>query len=337
MKKLVSAIAFGIMAASAAPSQAADSYHFKFTSANYAGEQVYEVQKKWTDNIKAVSNGRITIDLLPLDAVVKPADSLMAVRNNIIQGGMLSSAHFSGVDKGFGLIGDTLGAWTGDEDILKFYYAGGGFEVVDKIFQEQGVKLIGVQLTGAESIPSKIKIEKVDDWKGVKVRAPSGPVQQLFEKMGATPVNLPGSEIYSALDKGIIDAADFSTFSNNQAQGVNDIAKFPIYPGIHSSPTVHIFMGLKQWNAIDENDQKFLLAYFRGLALDTLLIPHMADEVAYKKAVANGATPVAWSTEERTKVRKLAREIWEDIASQSKIGATYLDALKSYYVATGRE
>ena len=139
------------------------------------------------------------------------------------------------------------------------------------------------------------------------------------------------------MDKGIIDAADFSTFSNNQAQGVNDIAKFPIYPGIHSSPTVHIFMGLKQWNAMDENDQKFLLAYFRGLALDTLLVPHMADEVAYKKAVANGATPVAWSSEERTKVRKLAREIWEDIASQSEIGARYLDALKSYYAATGRE
>ena len=335
MKKVVAALAVGASLL-ATPALSADSYQFKFTSANYAGEQVYEIQKEWADKIERVTHGRINIDLLPLDAVFKPADSLMAVRNNIIQGGMLSSAHFAGIDKGFGLIGDTLGAWDSDEDILKFYYVGGGLEVVDKIFQEQGVKLVGVALTGAESIPSKIKIEGVDDWKGVKVRAPSGPVQQLFEKMGATPVNLPGSEIYSALDKGIIDAADFSTFSNNQAQGVNDIAKYPIYPGIHSSPTIHIFMNLKAWNALDAGDQEFMQAFFKGLALDSLLRPHMADEVAYKKAVDNGATPVTWSTEERAKVRKLNQEIWEETAAKSKIGQEYLDVLKEYFAARGR-
>ncbi|MTI18008.1 C4-dicarboxylate ABC transporter substrate-binding protein [Rhodobacteraceae bacterium RKSG542] len=336
MNKFAATLALGAALVSAPLCASAETYSFKFTSANFAGEQVFDIQKEWSDKIADASRGRFQIDLLPLDSVVKPADSVQAVRNNIIQGGMLTSAHFAGMDKGFGLIGDTLGAWDSDEDILKFYYAGGGFEIVDEIFQEQGVKLIGVSLTGAESIPSKVKIEKVEDFKGVKVRAPSGPVQNLFEAMGATPVNLPGSEIYSGLDKGIIDAADFSTFSNNQQQGVNDIAKYPIYPGIHSSPTVHIFMNLKIWNSLDEQDQTFLLTYFRGMALDTLIRPHLDDEIAYKKAVAEGATPVAWSAEEKAKVRELAKTVWEKTAAESEIGRRYLDALLAHLEARGK-
>ncbi len=307
----------------------------KFASTNAAGEQAFQVQKDWTDAIEKASNGRIKIDLLPLDAVVKSSDLLTGVRNNIIDGAVSTSAHYAGDDAGFGLIGDTISAWNSDEDILKFYYFGGGLEVVDKIFQAYGAKLIGVCVTGAESLPSKVEIRKVDDFKGVKMRAPSGPIHKLFAKMGAAPVGLPGSEIYTALEKGVIDAADFSTFSNNQQQGVHSIAKYPIYPGIHSSPTVHIIMNLDKWNALPENDKFFMERFFKGLALDSILKPHYEDRIAYSKAIKEGVTPVAWSDEEKAKVRANAREIWEEIAAKSEIGKMYYDALQKFLETQG--
>lgn len=309
----------------------------KFASTNAAGEQAFEVQKEWTDAVEKASNGRIKISLLPLDAVVKSSDLLTGVRNNIIDGAVSTSAHYAGDDPGFGLIGDTISAWNSDEDILKFYYFGGGLEVTDKIFQAYGAKLIGVCVTGAESLPSKLPLRGVEDFKGVKMRAPSGPIHKLFAKMGAAPVGLPGSEIYTALEKGVIDAADFSTFSNNQKQGVHSIAKHPIYPGIHSSPTVHIIMNLKKWNSLPENDRFFMEKFFKGLALDSLLKPHYEDRIAYSEAVKAGAEPIAWSNEEKAKVRAYARDIWKEIADKSEIGKMYYDTLQQFLKSQGMD
>jgi len=330
-KKILMALGATVLATSI---QAAD-INLKFQSSNFTGEQVYSIQKQWTDSVEKTSNGRIHIDLLPLDSVLKSSDMLTGVRNNIIDGAIATAAMYSGDDAGFGLIGDTISAWNSDEDILKFYYYGGGLEVVDKIFQAYGAKLIGVSVTGAESLPSKVKLEKVSDFSGVKIRAPSGPIQKLFSKMGASPVGLPGSEIYTALEKGIIDAADFSTFANNQKQGVHDIAKYPIYPGIHSSPTVHIIMNLKKWNALSENDQTFLVDHFKGMALDSLLQAHYEDSIAYGEAVKNGVMPVAWSQEERAKVRAYAQDIWKDISENSEIGKMYYDTLIKFLGSQG--
>lgn len=331
IKKLGLALSSILMAASVS---AAD-INLKFQSSNFTGEQVYTIQKKWTENVEKTSNGRIHIDLLPLDSVLKSSDMLTGVRNNIIDGAIATAAMYSGDDSGFGLIGDTISAWNSDEDILKFYYYGGGLEVVDKIFQAYGAKLIGVSVTGSESLPSKIKMEKVEDFEGVKMRAPSGPIQKLFAKMGASPVGLPGSEIYTALEKGIIDAADFSTFANNQKQGVHDIAKYPIYPGIHSSPTVHVIMNLKKWNTLTKNDQDFLVNHFKGMALDSLLQAHYEDSIAYGEAIKDGVMPVAWSQEEKAKVRGYAKDIWKEISESSEIGKMYYDTLITFLDSQG--
>lgn len=331
MNKLVVALSTVLFAGSSI----AAGINMKFQSSNFTGEQVYTIQKAWTDNIEKSSNGRIKIDLIPLDSALKSSDMLTGVRNNIIDGAIATAAMYSGEDPGFGLIGDTISAWNSDEDILKFYYYGGGYEVVDEVFQKYGAKLIGVSLTGAESLPSKIKLEKVEDFKGLKIRAPSGPIQKLFASMGASPVGLPGSEIYTALEKGIIDAADFSTFANNQKQGVHDIAKYPIYPGIHSSPAVHVIMNLKKWNALSENDQVFMVSYFKGMALDSLLQAHYEDRIAYGEAVKNGVTPIAWSEEEIAKVRGHAMKIWKEIADDSVIGKMYYDTLIKFLDSQG--
>jgi TRAP-type C4-dicarboxylate transport system substrate-binding protein len=333
MKRLVATFAATLLAAGTA---AAAPLTLKFQSADAAGSQVYEIQKVWTDGIEAASNGRFKIDLLPLDSVLKSSDMLNGVRNNVIHGAVATVAHYAGEDPGLGLIGDPISAFATDEDILKFYYMGGGLKVVDEILEQWGVKLIGVSMTGSESFVSKKPLRKVDDFKGVKLRAPTGPVQKLFAAFGAAPVNLPSSEVYTALDKGVIDAADASTFASNQKQGLNDIAKFPIYPGFHSAPTVHIIMNGKEWAKLSKSDQAFLQAYFKGLALESMLRPHYEDRLAVAEAVKKGIEPVTWTSDELAKVRVHARKIWTDIAAQSKSGKKFYDALIAYLTSQGQ-
>ena len=334
MKKLLTIAAIAALVSTSAAIAAPKV--FKFESSNGAGEQVFEIQKKWADGIEAASNGRFKIDLLPLNAVVKSSDLMTGVNKNIIQGMLSTTAQFAGDDPGFGLIGNTISAWGADEDILKFYYYGGGMEVVDEIIQEWGGKLFGVAVTGSESFVSKKPLRNIEDFKGVKMRAPSGPVTKLFASFGAAPVNLPGSEVYTSLDKGVIDAADYSNFANNQKQGVNDIAKFPIYPGFHSSPTVHMIMNLNEWNKLSAEDQAFFESYAKGLAMDSLISAHYADRLAVGEALAKGIEPIAWDEAELAKVRQHAMKIWDEIAADSEIGKKYLDVLVAYLKSQGQ-
>lgn len=334
MRKLFAIGALTLFAATA--TAMAKPITFTFESSNFAGEQVFEVQKKWCEGITAASNGRFAVELLPLDAAVKASDLLRATGNDIIQGAIATTAHYAGEDPGFGLIGDTISAWGSDEDILKFYYEAGGMKVVDSILNDWGVKLVGVSVTGSESFVSKKPLRSIADFKGVKLRAPSGPVTKLFASFGATPVNLPGSEVYTSLDKGLIDAADFSNFANNQQQGVNDIAKFPIYPGFHSSPTVHLIMNLKEWQKLSPEDQQFFVSYAKSLGLESLLSAHYQDRLAVREAMKKGVTPIAWKEEELLKVRQNAQVIWKEIADKSEIGKAYYDALVKYLQSQGQ-
>ena len=100
-----------------------------------------------------------------------------------------------------------------------------------------------------------MKLEGVDDLKGLKMRAPEGLVQQVFAAAGASPVNLPGSEVFTSLDKGVIDAADYSVFSTNQAQGLHDVAPNPVYPGFHSMPLVEISINTAKWESLTDEQR----------------------------------------------------------------------------------
>ena len=77
----------------------------------------------------------------------------------------------------------------------------------------------------------RTEITTVDDFKGVKIRSPEGLAAEVFKRVGAAPVSLPFSEVYTALEKGLIDAADASAFVNNEASGMHKVAKYPDLSG----------------------------------------------------------------------------------------------------------
>ena len=67
----------------------------------------------------------------------------------------------------------------------------------------------------------------MDDFKGVKFRSPQGMTAEILTKLGASIVVLPGGEVFSALDKGVVDAADWATISMNERMGLHGVAKYP--------------------------------------------------------------------------------------------------------------
>lgn len=313
----------------AGPAIAAD-YNWTFQTSGAAGDDVYRFLQTWSKWVAEDSNGRIQVSVLPADAVVKYTETLDAVGANIIQGDFTDPSYFAGKDPAFSLIGNMVGAWSHPFQLFDMMKNGGGYEIFDGLLATYNVKLLGVACTGVEAFVAKVPIRSIADFKGVKLRAPQGMVNNVFTAVGATPVNLPGSEVYTSLEKGVIDAADYTVFATNQAQGMNDIARFPLYPGFHSMPTMQVTMNLTVWNSLPEDLKTVMRNSVDRFAKYMVEEHEKLDKAAVIVAKAKGIEVISWPKEEVAKFRKIAETQWPKW-SNSPTAKKWADAVAAYW------
>lgn len=305
-------------------------YEWTFQSSDQPGEIAFQIEQDWADLVYQASNGRIKITITGAGSIVEHNQTLESVGSNIIQGDITDPSYASGKDPAFSLIGNLIGAWESPWDLIRFMYFGGGFEVFNELLNNYGVELLGVSTVGTEAFVSKKQIRNIAELKGVKLRAPEGLVQDLFRELGASPVNLPGSEVYTSLEKGVIDAADYSIFARNQAQGMNEVGKFPIYPGWHSTPTVQLTMNKEIYDSLP-NDLKAVLKSTSYYYSEIFLLRHQdMDKAAVKDALDKNVNIVSWSPSEIQKVRETASRLWVSTAGKSPAAKKYYDVVTSY-------
>lgn len=315
--------------------QAAD-FTFKIQSSDPSGDKNYQVQQEWADRVEALSGGRLDIELLPVGSVVKHTETLDAIKMGILDGHVTATGYFSGKDPAFGLIGNTVGAWSDTSQLLQYINYGGGYQVMTDLYAPYGVKFVGGSTTGVESFVSKVPLNGVEDLKGLKLRAPEGLVQQVFAAAGASPVNLPGSEVFTGLSKGVIDAADYTVFSTNQKAGMNDVATHPVQPGFHSLPLIDISVSQKKWDKLPADLQEILTVSVRDFAQDITTQLRIADQLAVKEAQANPEITIHdWSAQERKKFRAIAQSQWEIYAQKSPNAEKVYNSISTYLKENG--
>ncbi len=305
-------------------------FSFRFQSSDPAGNPNFELQQGWTETVKELTGGRVEIELLPVESIVSHSETQDAIAAGILDGHITDTSYFAGKDPAFGLIANPVGAWSSPDEMFTFMAQGGGNELMNELVGPYGLHFIGATTPGLEAFVSKVPLNGVDDLKGIKMRAPEGLVQQVFAAAGAAPVNLPGSEVFTALDKGVIDAADYTVFSTNHAQGMHKVAPYPVYPGFHSMPLVEISMNKAKWDALPEDLKAVLEESVADFATAQVAALAERDLKAVEEAKAGGEITVTdWSAEERAKFRTIATGEWAKVAARSD------NAQKVYEVLTG--
>lgn len=313
----------------------AQDYSFRFQSSDPAGNPNFALQKGWAESVGEMSDGRIAIEMLPVESIVAHNETQDAIAAGILDGHITDTSYFSGKDPAFGLIANPVGAWSDPQQMFDFM-ENGGSELMNELVEPYGLHFIGATTPGLEAFVSKVPLEGVDDLKGLKLRAPEGLVQQVFAAAGAAPVNLPGSEVFTSLDKGVIDAADYTVFSTNQAQGMHDVAPHPVYPGFHSMPLVEVSMNLDSWNALPDDLKEVMEQSVKDFAQKQVSTLKEADEAAVAEAKAAGEVTVHdWSEEERAKFRQIAMGEWEKVAERSDKAQKVYDTLTGYLKENG--
>ncbi|MEM7443965.1 MAG: TRAP transporter substrate-binding protein [Pseudomonadota bacterium] len=314
----------------------AQEYSWTFQTSETAGEPTFEIKQDWAEMVNAMSGGRISIEILPTGAVVPHPETLDAVGTGILQGHLTDPSYFAGRDPAFAMFGNLVGAWGDPLEFLEYMNYGGGNELYNELVEPYGVHLIGASATGLEAFVSSVPIRSIEDMEGLRLRAPEGMVYDIFTLAGASPVNLPGSEVYTSLERGVIDAADYTVFTTNHSLGLHEFARYPMYPGFHSMPMVAVSLNLDIWNELSPDLQAILEASVELMGYDTVMRLRALDLVAVAEANADPDIEIIdLPAEERRRFRAIAQEEWSEWAERNEMTARFYESVTSFLSSRG--
>ena len=310
-------------------------YSWKFQTTEPAGSLMYQSYQQLAETIKEVTGGEIQIEMMPVGSIVKHTETLEAVGAGVLDGHVASVEYFTGLDPAFGLLGNPSGAWGSPNEFSLFFYYGGGLDLLNELYAPYNVHALGVITSGLEAFVSKRKLNGIQDLKGLKMRAPEGMVSSVFARAGAKPVNLPTSEVYTSLDKGVIDAADYSTLANNESLGLHQIAPFPVYPGFHSMPTLDVSINKEIYEALPEHLKALLKVTIRDHLHYATNGLEIKDRQALQTHLARNGEYTDWSPADRAKFRGFAAAEWEAYSQRSKNASRVYQQLTNFLKENG--
>lgn len=270
---------------------------------------------EYVDNIQKMSNGEIQVEMFYSSSVVKSVETFDAAATGILDCDATGGAYQTGKNPAFQFVGDIMGGYATPVQQLSWLYYGGGKDAAQKLYNKYDMQLVGWIVYGQESFASTKPIATLSDFKDWKFRSPPGMETKIFEKLGAKPIVMDFTEIFTALESGIIDGADASGIANNVGLGLYDIAKYANFPGFHSMPSDHIACNKAKWDAMPDHHKTIMEVAIGDLALKSALTFEKKNAEAVAMLKSKGITVSEWTPEDLQKFREAAQSAWPDFAT----------------------
>lgn len=217
-----------------------------------------------------------------------------------------------------------------------WYFSFGGEELLREAHAKHNVHLVYPVMAHAEGLFSKKPINTLADFNGLTVRTPPGLTSGIFTKIGAKPVAMGGGEIYTALDTGVVDAAEFISLQSNYKLGLHKVTKYLLWPSFHSPTTLdEISVNMDAWKELPADLQAaFRLAAAR-ISNDFDYKVSAGDYGALEKIKATGVEHVSLSDADKLQIRKYGWELLDEWAGKSELAGRVVASVKNYLQATG--
>ncbi|MEW5423312.1 TRAP transporter substrate-binding protein DctP [Amorphus sp. 3PC139-8] len=309
------------------------------TSFNAGDFSTKYLTDNWLPKIQERTDGRVEVELTPSGSVVPSRDTPEAVAAGVIDGDFTSVNYFAGLEPAYAIMGDLISGYDTPEQMIGFCRDGGGEEMMQKAADSVTGGEVTVVACGPysrEALVARVPIRTFEDLEGKKIRSPEGLAAAVFQAAGASPVAIPFSEVFGALEKGIVDAADASAYVNNDATGLHDVAPYPLYPGIHSMPSMQFTINTETWKSLSEEDRTALRTWwYDAMYAMTEEVSKKDRELAERDDASDDIEVINWSQEDRDQLREVAREQWEAYAQKSALAQEALQANIDYMTEIG--
>ncbi len=213
---------------------------------------------RFAQTVSRVSGGRISIEIHEPGAIVPAFGVTQAVREHRVpagytwlgydQGHSPASALISAVP--FGMVPLEFIAW---------WYSAGGRQLGEELYHKQGLQPVLCGLISPETAGwFRSPLQSLDDLKGLKIRF-AGLGGKVLQKLGGAVTILPGGEIFPALEKGVIDATEYSLPVIDRQLGLHRLAGYNYFPGWHQPATAfHLVIDLELWQSLKPQNRQWI-------------------------------------------------------------------------------
>ena len=225
----------------------------RFQSTWPAKDIFHEYANDFAKKVNDMAGGKLKIEVLPSGAVVPAFQLLEAVNKGTLDGGHGVVAYHYGKNSALALWGSGPAYGMDANMVLAWHNYGGGKAILDEIYKSLSMDVVSYLYGPMPTQPLgwfKKPISKVEDLKGLKFRT-VGLAVDVFTEMGVAVNPLPGGEIVPALDRGLIDAAEFNNASSDRLLGFPDVVKNCMLQSFHQSgEQFEILFNKSKYNAL---------------------------------------------------------------------------------------
>jgi TRAP-type mannitol/chloroaromatic compound transport system substrate-binding protein len=287
-------------------------------------------------SIGELSDGRIEIDVYADGELVPAFEVFDAVSRGTMQMGHSSPTYWRGTlpaaplfsSVPFGMLASEHKTWIDH---------GGGQELWRELYGAHGIIPIAAGNTGAQMGGwFKREITSLEDLAGLKMRI-SGLGAEVMQRAGALPVNLPGSELFTSLATGVIDATEWNGPFNDMAWGLHEVARYYYYPGWHEpSGVLEALVSIEAWESLSPHLRTVIEAACRT-EMDYVISEFAARNQAALTALIteHGVELRRFPTDVLLTLRRLSLEVMQELAAgDADLGRVYA-SYRSYADAIG--
>jgi TRAP-type mannitol/chloroaromatic compound transport system substrate-binding protein len=226
--------------------------------------------ERFADSLRKMSDGRLDIKVYGAGELVGAFEVFDAVSQGTAQLGHGASyywrgkipvaAMFSTVP--FGMTAQEMNGWL---------HYGGGLELWQEAYRPFGLIPLAAGNTGVQmAVWFNKEIDSIEDLQGLKMRIP-GLGGEVLERAGGTAVSMPGSDVFTSLQTGVIDATEWVGPYNDRALGLHTVARYYYYPGWHEpGATTEVIINAEAWQSLPADLQAMVTAAARAVNDDLL-------------------------------------------------------------------
>ena len=292
----------------------------------------WRMATSWPESLDIIYGGAVTIaervrqmsdghfEIIPHAAgeLVPALQVLDAVQQGSVECGHTASYYYIGKDPAFAF-GTTMPFGLNAQQQNAWLYEGGGNGAMDRLFEDFDV----LGFPAGNSGPQmggwfKRQVNSVADLQGLKMRIP-GLGGRVMAALGVNVQVLPGGEIFLALERGAIDAAEWIGPYDDEKLGLWKAAKYYYYPGWWDpGPTIHAFVNRKAWERLPKTYQQMFRAAANEANLQMLARYDYHNAATLEELVAKGITLVPFDQEILSTAEQASFEIYEDYAMKNQ-------------------
>ena len=281
-------------------------------------------------DLKAVSANNIQLELFEPGELVPILEITESVKEGKIQAGFF----WVGYDQGripastlisavpFGMEPTEFASW---------WYYGGGRELGDSLYHEHNVQPILCGISGPETAGwFREPITSLDDLVGLKIRF-AGLGGKVLQRLGASVTIIPGGETFQALEKGAIDASEFSLPIVDEMLGFGRVAKFNYFPGWHQPfSAVHLLVNLRVWNDLTQETRDLFHLACRASVSDSMAHTGATQGEVIKNFAKQGIVASTLPNEILEALREVSEELLDEEAGKDEHFAKILASQRAF-------